>query len=125
MKAFIAACLILLLLVGGVTANAFFMDARLSEAAEYLLKLPTAPDEEGLPFPREGTELLALWTRTRKIAAVTVTAKTLENIDRAFDRLQVGWNAADDVLYEEARAELHLLLLRLYEMETFLLSSIM
>ncbi len=124
MKAFIGAILILLLLVGGVTANTLFMRQRSDALLQAAIALPAGAAKGAPPCP-EAEALLRLWEKTRPIAAVTVSAARLEKIDSTLGKMKIAWDAGDDDAYREAKAELILLLSRLRAMESLSLLSIL
>ena len=124
MKAFIAACLILVLLIGSVAANGIVLRGRLTAAIDGVLSLP-----ESLPqTPRAETpaaaRLSACWDMTRPLAAFTVSAARIENVNRLLQSLYAGWDAGDDALYRESRGELLLLPMRIRATESFSLENL-
>ena len=123
MKIFITAIVILLVLIGGVTANAVFLHNRFDTLIDIALRLPEDLSDGGA-YQDAARELSALWGRTHPITAVTVSAARIEHVDRAINNLKASFDTADATAYREARAELILLLRRLRAVESCSLSSI-
>lgn len=125
MKAFIAACLILFLLIGSITANGIVMHDRLSGIIDAVLVLPEQLPTETRNENPDAAALSALWQDTKPLASLTVSAARIEHVERALGTLHAGWDARDDALYRQARAELLLLLTRIRAAESFSLDSIL
>ncbi len=124
MKAFIAACLILALLIGSITANGILLHDRLTAVIDALLTLP-----EQLPPGNRSENLSAgrlaeTWEEARRLATLTVSAARIESVNRALAALYAGWDTRDDALYRESRAELLLLLTRIRAAESFSVDNI-
>ena len=125
MKAFIAACLILLLLIGSITANGIVMHKRLNAIIDAVLTLPDKLPSEARPESLSAATLSDLWEKTKPLAALTVSAARIESVDRALRTLHAGWDAENDTLYRQARAELLLLLAQIRAAESFSIESIL
>ncbi len=125
MKIFVTAAVILLLLVGGITANTLFLADRLDTLIDTVLRLPDAASDENTPYREAAEEVSSQWEQLKPITALTVSGTRVENIDRAINNIKIGWDEADGAVYREARAELLLLLRRLRAMESLSLDSIL
>ena len=125
MKAFIAACLILLLLIGSVSAHAIVIHAHLTDIIDTVLALPEQLPEETRRESPDTDRLSSLWDDTKTLAILTVSAARIESVDRALHTLHASWDARDDALYRQARTELVLLLTRIRAGESFSIESIL
>ena len=123
MKIFLTAIIILLVLIGGVTANAIFLHDRIDTLIDIVLSLPEDFSETE-PYRIATDELTDLWEKTHPFTAVTVSAARIENIDRAINNMKVGWDTQDETNYRQSRAELLLLFRRLRAIESCSLFSI-
>ncbi len=124
MKVFIAASLILLLLIGSVIGNGIFLHDRLSKMIDAGLLLPESVFTNETEFDEAMTALGAVWDDVHPIAVITVSSARIEHIDRAIDNIKAGWEAEDDAAYRQARADLLLLLRRLRAMESCSFSAV-
>lgn len=124
MKAFIAACLILTLLVVFVTANGILLRAQLDGVIACVQSLP---DELPQNRPADGqkiTSLLNAWEKTRRFAVLTVPAARTEEVTRALYSLRAAWDGGEETLYRQSRGELLLLLEQLRADEIFSVENI-
>ena len=125
MKAFIAACLILLLLTGAITANGIILHDRLSGIIDTALMLPDRLPQESRAESPDAALLFSRWEDTKPLAALTVSAARIENVEHALRTLHAGWDARDDALYRQARADLLLWLMQIRAVESFSIENIL
>lgn len=125
MKAFVAACLILLLLIGSVTAHGIVIHGHLGDTIDAVLSLPDRLPEKTRQETPEAVRLSSLWDDTKLLTILTVSAARIESVERALRTLHAGWDARDDALYRQARAELLLLLTQIRASESFSIESIL
>lgn len=125
MKAFIAACLILLSLIGAITANGIVMHHRLNGIIDAVLMLPDELPQESRIESSVEALLFDRWEGTKPLATFTVSAARIENVERALRTLRAGWDARDDALYRQARADLLLWLTQIRAAEWFSTESIL
>ncbi len=124
MKVFIAAVIILLILITGVCVNGIFLHDRLCEMIDAALLLPDTVEADAALYTEAIGVLHPLWDKTRPITMITVSALRIEHIDRAIGDLQTAWETGDDTAYRQARGELILQLRRLRAIESCSFSAV-
>jgi len=114
MKAFIAACLILAVLITGTAVNGALLRDRLTALTDAVLSLPESPTADGDP-----AQAHARWDALMPLLSLTVSEAKTDPVTRAFGDLTAGWESGDTGVYAAARARLIQLLRQLRHAESF------